>query len=56
MYTTVMAEKVVSFFVRLPPDLHAQLKNWAEDEDRSLNKLIVRLLRRAVAERDRVAA
>jgi predicted HicB family RNase H-like nuclease len=50
MYTAVMAEKVVSFFVRLSPDLHAQLKEWADEEDRSLNNLIVRLLRRAVAE------
>lgn len=50
MQTTLMAEKVVSFFVRLTPDLHAQLKEWAETEDRSLNNLIVHLLRRAVAE------
>lgn len=49
-YTLVMAEAVVRFFVRLPDDLHAQLTAWAKEEDRSLNNLIVRLLRRAVAE------
>ena len=51
MYTEAMAEAVVRFFVRLPDDLHAQLKTWAEEEDRSLNNLIVRLLRRAVGDR-----
>ena len=50
MYTAVMAEKVVSFFVRLPPDLHAGLVAWAKEEDRSLNNLVVRLLRRALEE------
>jgi predicted HicB family RNase H-like nuclease len=45
-----MAEAVVRFFVRVPPDLHAQLADWARAEDRSLNNLIVRLLRRAVTE------
>jgi predicted HicB family RNase H-like nuclease len=51
MYTGLMAEKVVGFFVRLDPDLHTSLSAWAKEEDRSLNKLIVRLLRRAVEER-----
>jgi len=48
--TLVVAEAVVRLFVRLPTDLHAQLKGWADAEDRSLNNLIVRLLRRAVSE------
>lgn len=50
MYTLVMAEAVVKLMLRLQPDLHAQLKEWADEEDRSLNNLIVRLLRRAVTE------
>lgn len=31
--------------LRMPPELHQQLAERAEKEDRSLNKLIVRLLR-----------
>lgn len=50
MYTGAMAEKAVSFFLRLPPDLHARLKARAISEERSLNNLIVRLLRRAVSQ------
>jgi predicted HicB family RNase H-like nuclease len=50
MYTVVMAEAVAKLMLRLPPDLHAQLTEWAREEDRSLNNLIVRLLRRAVSE------
>lgn len=50
MYTSVMAEALVGLMLRLPPDLHESLKAWAREEDRSLNKLIVRLLRRAVTE------
>lgn len=50
MYTAVMAEKVVALMFRLPPDLHATLSEWAREEDRSLNNLLIRLLRRAVSE------
>lgn len=50
MQTTLMAEKAVGFFIRLTPDMHAQLKAWADEEGRSLNNLIVRLLRRALTE------
>jgi predicted HicB family RNase H-like nuclease len=48
--TLAMAEKVVGFFVRLSPDMHAQLTAWAKEEDRSLNNLIVWVLRRALTE------
>ena len=51
MYTVCMAEALVKFFVRVPPDLHAALVEWAREEDRSLNKLVVRLLRQAVNDR-----
>ena len=51
MQTSLMAEKAIGFFVRLSPDLHASLSAWAKEEERSLNNLIVRLLRRALAER-----
>jgi hypothetical protein len=48
--TLVMAEKVIRLILRLPPDLHDPLTAWAKEEERSLNNLIVRLLRRAVTE------
>lgn len=51
MYTVAMAEAVARLFVRLPSDLHTQLTSWAKEEDRSLNNLIVRLLRQAVERR-----
>lgn len=50
MYTTVMAEAVVKLLLRLPPDLHASLVARAREEDRSLNNLIVHVLRRALTE------
>jgi hypothetical protein len=49
-----MAETIKKL-LRLPPDLHAQLSEWANEEDRSVNSLIVHLLRRAIAERRRGA-
>lgn len=52
IYTEVMADTIKKL-LRLPPDLHAQLTEWAEEEDRSLNSLIVHLLRRALADRRR---
>lgn len=45
-----MAEKAVGFFVRLSPDLHASLTAWAKEDGRSLNNLIVHVLRRALTE------
>lgn len=45
-----MAEKLVGLFVRLSPDMHASLTAWAKEEDRSLNNLLVHLLRRALTE------
>lgn len=50
MHTLVMADKVIRLILRLPEDLHAPLTAWAKEEDRSLNNLIVRLLRRAITE------
>ena len=47
---TQLAEKAaqafVTFLVRLPPDLHAQLAMRAQQDNRSLNNLIVTWLRR----------
>lgn len=37
--------------LRIPSDLHAELKRIAEEEDRSMHSLIVHTLRRMVAER-----
>lgn len=36
--------------LRLPADLLADLTAWAEEEDRSVNSLIVHVLRRALRE------
>ena len=49
-YTPVMAEKVFRLILRLPPDVHAGLTEWARTEERSLNGHIVYLLRRALTE------
>ena len=40
-----------AFLLRLPPDLHAELQAWAEQEMRSLNGQIEYLLRDAVQRR-----
>ncbi len=40
-----------SFVLRLPPDLHADLRGWAEQEMRSLNAQIEYVLRDAVRRR-----
>jgi predicted HicB family RNase H-like nuclease len=45
-----MAEKLVGLMLRLPPDVHAQLSAWAREEDRSLNNLLIRIVRRALTE------
>lgn len=50
MYTEVMAEKLVGLMLRLPPDLHARLAGRAKADNRSLNNLIVTLLRRCLNE------
>jgi hypothetical protein len=47
-----VTDTIVRSILRLPSDVHAPLAAWAKEEDRSLNNLIVRLLRHAVAERD----
>lgn len=42
-----------SFLVRLPPELLAELRRWAEHDLRSLNAQIEFLLREAVRKRRR---
>ncbi len=44
---------VVRFVLRLPPELHEELKQWAEREDRSLHSLLIHVLRRALREWNR---
>lgn len=41
----------VSINLRLPPDLHKQVKEAAEQETRSLNGQIIQMLREAIAKR-----
>lgn len=45
----VMGE-ILRFVLRLPPELHEELKAWAEDEERSLHAQIIYVLRRALKE------
>lgn len=45
----VMGE-VVRFVLRLPPELHRELKEWADREERSLHAQILYVLRRALRE------
>lgn len=44
-------ESIVTTNVRIPSALYAQVKDLAKLEDRSLNSLIVHLLRQAVEQR-----
>jgi hypothetical protein len=53
VYAEAMAEAVVKFVLRLAPDLHSALVEWARDEQRSLNGHIVYLLKQAVEQRQR---
>lgn len=42
--------EAIKFLLRLPPDLHEELKAWAEREERSLHAQILYVLRRALRE------
>jgi hypothetical protein len=50
MVETLVGE--IKILVRLPPDLHALLKELAERDVRSLNSEMVYLLRRAAEQED----
>lgn len=45
----VMGE-IIRFVLRLPPELHNELKTWADQEERSLHAQILFVLRRALRE------
>jgi predicted HicB family RNase H-like nuclease len=47
-----MERQQVTLSIRLPRELHEQLKHEAEREERSLNNLIVRALRTWLVERE----
>jgi hypothetical protein len=40
-----MPGKIVALQIRLPEDLHAEIRRLTEEEDRPLNRTIIRLLR-----------
>ncbi len=42
--------RVVKLLLRLPEDVWAGMKSWAEEEERSLNAQIIYILRRALKE------
>ncbi len=42
-----MADAEKKFTLRLPEDLHAVLSRMAEEDDRSLHSMVVRILREA---------
>jgi len=44
-YTMGMREQRVSLQLRLPPELHAEIKRLTQEEDRPLNRTIIRLLK-----------
>lgn len=44
-------QAITGLRLRLPSDLHLELTDWAAKSDRSLNRLIVRILRQAVEKR-----
>ena len=48
-----MAGEKKAFLVRLPADLHDELRRWADADLRSLNAQLEFILRRAVQERQR---
>jgi hypothetical protein len=45
LYTRCMREKIVALQIRLPDELHAEIRRLTEEEDRPLNRTIIRLLR-----------
>lgn len=49
MLPLVMGD-VIRFLLRLPPDVHEELKAWADREERSLHAQILYVLRRALRE------
>src|SRR6266536_2211701 len=53
MATPAAAEPTVNFTVRLPRSLHAAATEIASRDDRTLNNLIVHLLRREAEREDR---
>lgn len=44
-------EPKVAVFLRMPPDLYAEIKAKAEAEDRTFSAQVFRLLRQALASR-----
>ncbi len=46
-----MVTQVVATTIRMPEELRKRLKEWAEEEHRSVNDLTVELLERAARER-----
>jgi predicted HicB family RNase H-like nuclease len=53
MMPTEVAANDVKLMLRLPPELHQQLRRVAFEEDRSLNNLLVHIVRRWLAEQGR---
>lgn len=47
---SVIESIIVRFVLRIPNDLHQELKSWAEEDQRSLHGQILWLLRRALKE------
>lgn len=42
--------EIVKFLIRVPDDIWTEIKQWAKEEDRSINGQVVHILRRALAE------
>jgi hypothetical protein len=51
MPAVVKERKTVTVTVKVPPDLHALLRQWAQEEDRSLHGQVLFLLKQAAKQR-----
>lgn len=53
-----MAETEKKFTLRLPEDMHASVSQMAEEDDRSLHSMVLRILREAIEQwqKDKPAA
>lgn len=45
--------EIIRFVLRLPPDIHAALADWAKEEGRSLHGQILYLLRKLLEDRQK---
>lgn len=52
IYAGPMTDSNSRYLLRIPADLREKLEQWASEDDRSLNSLVIHLLRRAVSQKE----